>query len=527
MFNILIADKLGAAGLERLAAAADVQYDVKLKLSREELLAVIGDYDALIVRSETRADAELITAGVKLKVIGRAGMGVDNIDVKAATARGIVVMNTPDANSIATAEQALALMLAASRHLPQAHASLGRGEWERARFTGQELYRKTLGIIGFGRIGRLVAERAKAFGMSVIAYDPYISEEVGLERGVTLVDLDDLLAQADYITLHTAATSETNNFINAETLAQMKPGVIVVNAARGKLIDEAALLAALNSGHVRAAALDVYRSEPPSGSPLVNHPQVVHVPHLGASTVEAQREVAVQIAEQVVDALRGVDYRNAVNLPFRPGPDFSANRPYLELAEKLGRLHDWLTDAPARRVEIEVSGDALTELVRPIAAALLKGLLARRLGEAVNYINAPVLAFENGINLAQTRGPNTADYPHFIACRSYWDGGERYIAGVLFGGSEPRVVQIDAFHLDARPEGVVLFMRNRDIPGVIGQVGTILAAYTVNIAEWRMGRTQPGGEALCFINLDSRPPDQVIDALANIPAILEVRLFVL
>lgn len=525
MFKILVADKLGQAGIERLEAAPDAQFDVKLKLSKEALIGVIGEYDALIVRSDTQADAEVIAAGAHLKVIGRAGMGVDNIDVPAATARGITVMNTPAANSVATAELALGLMLAASRHIAHAHASVARGEWERSKFVGQQLYKKTLGVIGFGRIGRLVAERAKAFGMEVIAYDPYVSEEVGRELGVALVDLDDLLPQADYITLHTASTPETTNLLNADAFSQMKDGVIIVNAARGKLIDEEALVAALNSGKIKCAAVDVYRNEPPAGSPLINHPKVVHVPHLGASTVEAQRDVATQIVDQVLDALRGVDYRNAVNLPFRPGPDFPVSRPYLDLAEKLGRLQVLLADGPIRRLEIELAGDVLTDLVRPIAAALLKGVLTPQLGEGVNYINAPVLAHQQGLDIAQTKGLSSADYPNLISCHAYWDGGDRLLSGVIFGGSEPRIVQFDDYALEAKPAGVVLYLRNRDIPGVIGQVGTILAAYTVNIAEWRMGRSHPGGEALCFINLDSTPPTAVLDALARIPAILDVRLF--
>lgn len=527
MFKILVADKLGQAGLERLDAATDAVYDVKTGLSKEELIAIIADYDALIVRSGTRPDADILAAATNLKVIGRAGIGVDNIDVRAATARGIIVMNTPQANSIATAEQALTLMLAASRHTAAAHASLSSGEWQRSQFTGQQLYRKVLGVVGFGRIGRLVAERAQAFGMEVIAYDPYVSEETGRELGVTLVDMDDLLAQSDYITLHTASTPETNKMINADAIARMKDGVIIVNAARGKLIDEGALLAALNSGKVRCAALDVFSEEPPTNNPLIGHPKVVHVPHLGASTVEAQRDVATQIVDQVLDALRGADFRNAINLPFRAGPEFARSRPYLMLAEILGIMQWHLAEAPIRRVEVEVSGEQVDELVRPVAAALLKGILSQHLPDSVNYINAPALADENGITISQTKGLSAADYGNLISCKVGWEGGSRIISGVLFGGSEPRLVQIDDYHLDARPQGVLLVMQNRDVPGVIGQVGTILAAYAVNIGEWRMGRTRPGGEALSIINLDSEPPSVVMDALSKVTAITQVKLITL
>lgn len=524
MFKILISDKLGQAGLDRLGQAADAAYDLKTGLSKEELLAAIPAYDALIVRSGTKVDADVLAAGDRLRVVGRAGMGVDNIDVRAATMRGIIVMNTPQANSIATAEQAMALMLAASRFTAQSHRSLADGEWNRSQYAGIQLYRKTLGIIGFGRIGRHVAKRAQAFGMEVMAFDPYVSEEVGRDHGVLLVDLDDLLPQADYISLHTALLPETENMINADSIAQMKDGVIIINAARGKLIDEAALAQALQSGKVKAAGLDVFRQEPPAGSPLIGLPNVVHTPHLGASTLEAQRDVATQIVDQVLDALRGKDFRNAVNMPFPAGPGFETLRPYMTLAEKLGLLHCHLAEGAIRRIEIEVRADNVDELIKPVAAGLLKGILQKSITEEVNYINAPVLAEENGISTSQTKGMTPVDYPNLISCKVQWEGGERLLAGVLFGGGEPRLVQVDEYSLEAKPLGEVLVLRNKDVPGVIGQVGTILAAYEVNIGEWRMGRDKPGGEALSFINLDSRPETAVLAALSKIPAITAVKL---
>lgn len=528
MFRILVSDKLGADGLERLKQAADVTYDVKTGLKKEELLTIIPQYDALIVRSETKVDADVLAAGTALKVVGRAGMGVDNIDVKAATLRGIIVMNTPQANSIATAEQAMALMLAVSRHTAQAHASLKAGEWERSKFTGVQLYRKVLGIVGFGRIGRLVAKRAQAFGMDVLAYDPYVSEEVGRELGVTLVDLDDLFTQSDYITLHTALQPDTENMINAEALKQMKNGVVIINAARGKLIDENALADALKSGKVKAAGLDVFRKEPPpADNPLIGLPNVVHTPHLGASTIEAQRDVATQIVDQMLDALRGTDFRNAVNMPFQAGPDFASSRPYMTLAEKIGKIQARLAGGPIRRIEVEVRGETVDALIRPMGAALLKGLLESSLSDPVNYINAPVLAEEHGITTSQTKGTTPADYPNLLSCTVKWDGGERVIAGVLFGGTEPRIVQVDQFKVEAKPEGPILVMRNKDVPGVIGQIGTILAAYSVNIGEWRMGRNQPGGEALSFINLDSEAPIEALKALEKISAVLQTKLITL
>ncbi|PIE80883.1 MAG: phosphoglycerate dehydrogenase [Chloroflexi bacterium] len=320
MFRILISDKLGAAGLELLDQAEDVQYDMKTGLSKEELMAILPEYDALIVRSGTQADADVLAAGKNLKVVGRAGVGIDNIDVDAASKRGIIVMNTPTANNIATAEQAMALMLSVSRHTAPAHNSLAEGRWDRAKYVGYELYGKTLGIVGFGRIGRLVAERAQAFGMNVIAYDPYVAKEVGRDMGVTLVELEDLFPAADYITLHTAYTPETDKIIGTKSLEQMKDGVVIINGARGKLVDEQALAEALKSGKVRAAGVDVYSQEPPQNNPLIGLPQVVHTPHLGASTKEAQRAVATNMVEQVLDALRGTDFRHAVNLPFKADP---------------------------------------------------------------------------------------------------------------------------------------------------------------------------------------------------------------
>lgn len=527
MYKVLITDKLGDAGLQRLEELEDATYEMKLGLSPEELQNVIPAFDALIVRSGTTVDETLLRAAEKLKVVGRAGIGVDNIDIRAATIEGIIVMNTPQANSIATAEQTVALMLALSRHTAPAHASVKAGEWRRSEFVGVQLYRKTLGIIGFGRIGRLVARRAQAFGMDVIAFDPFVSEEVGRELGVTLVDMDDLLAQSDYISLHTAYTEETDKMINAESIAQMKDGVRLINAARGKLIDEAALAEALKSGKVAAAAVDVYHQEPPQDSPLLGLPNILHTPHLGASTVEAQRDVATQIVDQVLDALRGTDFRNAINMPFPAGPDFATTRPYMKLAEKMGILHNALAPAPIRRVEIEARGETVDELVRPVAAALLKGLLERSLSDTVNYINAPMLAEEHGISISQTTGVGAADYPNLISSRVSWDGGHRVISGVLFGGEQPRIVQVDNYHLDAYPEGHVLIMQNKDVPGVIGQVGTILGAYDVNIGEWRMGRVEPGGEALSFINLDGDLPDAVVQALETIQAVTNLKLVTL
>ncbi len=527
MYTILVSDKLGKSGLDILEQAEDVSYDLKLGLSKEELIAIIPDYDALIVRSGTQVDADLIDAATNLKVIGRAGIGVDNIDRHAATMKGIIVMNTPTANSVATAEQTMALMLAVSRHTAVAHASLLAGEWKRSAFVGSELQDKTLGIIGFGNIGRLVAARAKAFGMTVIAYDPFISEEVAQKADVTLFDLEDLLPQADYISLHTAVTPDTTKIINEKTIAQMKDGAILLNVARGKLIDEQAVADALTSGKLKAAAIDVYSSEPPKAdNPLLGLPAVLHTPHLGASSVEAQKTVATEIAEQVVDALRGIDFRNTLNMPFRVGKEgFNLHHLYIELGQKIGKMHAALADGDITKIELKVSGINATRAVKAVASGITMGLLCQEeCDEQINYINAPILAEERGIITAQTIDiPNLGTYANLVLCRAYWDGGERVLGGTLFGGNEPRIVRLNKYRLDARPEGIVLMLENKDVPGVIGHIGTILAAYSINIGEWRMGRNAPGGDAISFLNVDSKPSPDVLKALEQITAVIKVR----
>lgn len=525
MYRVLVADDIGSHGIDRLEAATDVVCVVDTELSSAELTASIADYDGLIVRSATKVTSELLGAATKLRVVGRAGVGVDNIDVTAATQQGIIVMNTPQANAVAAAEQTLALMLAATRHTAAAHRALSEGRWERSQWIGTELYRKKLGVIGFGRIGRLVATRAKAFGMDVLAFDPYVSEERALDAGVELVNLDELYGQADYVTLHVPTSPDTENIIDSNAIESMKDGVIIVNVARGALIDEAALAAALRTGKVKAAAVDVYRTEPPEqGHPLIGLPNVVHTPHLGASTAEAQRDVSAQIADQVIEALRGRDIRNAVNLPFEPGPDFAAAMPYMGLADKMGRLHFHMAENPIRRVEVEVRGDVVERLARPIAAALLAGILRDHLAGDINYVNAPVLAEQRGIAISQVKGVAAVDYTNLISCRVHWDGGSRVMAGVLFGGSEPRLVQVSDYRLDVDPTGLLLIMLSKDVPGVMGMVGTTLGRFGVNIGGWRMGRNEAGTEELSFINLDSEPDQEALDALRAESSIMKLML---
>jgi D-3-phosphoglycerate dehydrogenase / 2-oxoglutarate reductase len=431
---------------------------------------------------------------------------------------GITVVNSPLAASVSVAEHTLALMLALARMIPAADASMKQGKWDKSAFIGSELHGKTLGLLGLGRIGALVANRAAAFGMAVLAYDPYMDDEEARRMGVTPATLDEALSRADYLTLHAALTPETERLLGAAELGRMKPGARLVNCARAELVDEAALADALANRRLAGAALDVFTE----GSALLGAPNVVLAPHLGGSTHEAQQAVSVEIAQQVLDALRGHNYANVVNLPFIPGPDFAGTRPYLELAEKLGALQRQLAGSAPQRVEVEVKGEAVERLVKPVAVALLKGLLNGHGAAEVNYINAPLLAARRGLAVSQARGLEVADYTHLVSCRLSWAGGQRLVAGTLFGGVEPRVVQIDGVRMDARPAGHALVMRSRDLPGVIGAVGTLLAQHGVNIAEWRLGRDRPGGTALSFINLDCAMPPGALEAVRALPQVVEV-----
>jgi len=523
-YCILITDDLSPQAMERLAAAADVSYEVVLRPSQEKLKEIIPEYDGLIVRSSGQVDAEVLGATTRLKVVGRAGVGLDNVDIEAASLRGVIVMNTPGANTIATAEHTLALLLALCRHVAQADASLRAGEWKRSKFVGVQLYRKTLGIVGLGRIGARVAQRAQAFGMEVIAFDPYLSEEVAREMKVTLVELDELLGRSDFITLHAALTPEARGLINAEVIGRMKPGVRLVNCARGALVDEAALVEALRSGRVAGAALDVFGEEPlAADSVLRGAPNLIFTPHLAASTIEAQRDVGTQIVDQVLAALRGEDYRNAVNMPVVDAGVFRELGPYLLLAEKLGNLQMQLSEGRIKRVEVEFQGEEVAEQAKPLTVAMLKGLLDPITDTPVNYISAPHLARQRGISVSETTGLPTPNYANLLSCRVVWEGGERLVSGSLLGHESPRVVQIDSFYLDARPEGIILAMENIDVPGVVGRVGTLLGKYNINIAEWRLGRTTPGGRALSLVNLDALVPPEVLAELGRLEGVTRVR----
>ncbi len=529
MYNVLIPDDLSAAGLELLNADPTIAAHVVKKMPRADLLAKIADFDALIVRSETRVDAEVIEHGAKLRVVGRAGIGVDTIDVDAATRRGIIVMNTPQANTIATCEHTVAMMLALARNIPLADASLRRGEWTRGKFMGVQLQGKVLGVIGLGRIGTQVAKRAQAFGMEIVAFDPYVNEESARANKVALLSLDEVLAQADFITLHSSLTQGSRGLLDAEAIAKMKPGARVINVARGALVDSDALYQALSSGKLGGAALDVFEEEPPPADhPLFKLSNVVVTPHLGASTAEAQRDVSIQIAEQVIDALHERDVRNAVNFPPIDPAALHIVKPYLTLAEKMGKLQASLLDGRLNRVEVEYRGSDVAPHVKALTVALLRGLLAPMLGsDRVNFVNAPIIANERGITVTQALNLTSSDYTNLVSCRVSTDQEEHLVAGTLFDSTEPHIVQIDSFRIDAVPFGQALMISSRDVPGVIGRVGTILGANYVNIAEYRLGRTKPGDLALSFVNLDNPVPDYTIKALKDLPEVVWVKQMML
>lgn len=514
-FRVLVTDDLSAEAVELLEAHPDVDFDVVKGLSPGGLAARIPGYDGLIIRSSVHASADVIAAGDRLRVIGRAGVGVDNVDLKAAMERGVIVMNTPGANTVATAEHTMALLLALSRNVPQSVASLRSGKWDRGRFKGVELRSKTIGIVGLGRIGRRVARRCRGFGMEVICYDPYMSDDRAQSMKVTRLSLDELLERSDFISLHAALTADTRGLIGREALAKTKPGVRIINTARGELIDEKALIDALQNGIVAGAALDVLDREPPDpDNPLLHMDNVVATPHLAASTNEAQREVGIQIVGQVIDALAGTDYRNAVNMPVVDGRVLRELRPYLDMAERLGSLQTQLAEDAITRVEIAIRGDLIDEHIESISVAILKGLLEPIVTETVNYVNALHVATERGIAVSRMSGIHAVDYPNIISCRVEWNGGRRTIAATLFGHDEPRIVEVDGYRVDVIPEGTILVAVSHDEPGFIGTVGTMLGKLQINIATWRTGRSAPGGRALSFISVDADVPDEAMQALA-------------
>lgn len=517
-FNVLVATDLAESGLNLLKEADDIE----LQTVTPSFLAVrdgLKTAHALIARDGVPVDKALIDGAACLQVIGHVGAGINGIDMEAATSRGIIVMNTPGTNAIAAGEHALALMLALSRKLVVAHDSLKDGWWllDRKRQAGTQLHGKTLGIVGLGRVGTIVAHRCLAFGMTVLAYDPYLSEEQVSDERILLVGMKELLSRSDFVSIHVAATRETMRLFDAETIAQMKPGARLINTSHGGALDENAVAQALKDGHLAGVAVDVYAEEPPYNSPLLKVDNVIHTPHIGDNTVEATQDVSIQIVQQVLDALRAVDYRNVVNMPFMPGVDFESTRPYLRLAECIGTILHTLARNPVRRVAVEYRGEEVGGLVKPLTVALLKGLLMPILGDKVNYINAPILASERGMQITQTKGLKTGDYANLVSCQVTLEDGEEIImAGTLLDHSEPHIVQVNQYKMNFVPEGHLLILGSFDQPGVIGRVGTLMATNNVNIASWQTGRAQPGGHTLTVLTLDQPLPDDVLSQLTQL-----------
>jgi D-3-phosphoglycerate dehydrogenase len=524
MFRILISDSLAKEGIEVLKKVKEFRVDVKLKLPPDELKKIIKDYDCLLVRSGTKVTKEIIKNADNLKVIGRAGVGLDNVDLDAASKRGIIVMNTPGGNTISTAEHTMSLMLSLSRNIPQADASTKRGEWERKRFMGVELYGKVLGIVGLGRIGREVAKRANAFDMKVIAYDPFLSVGKLEELGVESVELKDLFKRSDYITVHTPITDETRHIIDKKAIKAMKEGVRIVNCARGGIVDEAALLEGIESGKVLGAALDVYEKEPPKESPLTKCDRVILTPHLGASTEEAQVNVAIDVANSARDALLGCGIRNAVNVPCIDTELYKILRPYVALVEKMGSLIAQISEGRISRIDIKYSGEIAKYASSPLTVAIVKGTLTPVLEETVNYVNALIVAKERGIKVKESKSSELEEYTNLVTVEVKTDKGSRSIEGTLFTQKDARIVKIDEFHVDAIPEGYMLVAHNIDVPGIIGKIGTILGTNSINIAAMTFGRERPGGKTLSVLNIDSSVPAEVLSEIKKAKNILDVKL---
>ena len=520
--RVLIADQLSPAAVD-IFRERGLETDVKVGLSKDDLEKTIADYDGLAVRSATKVTEKVIAAAAKLKVVGRAGIGVDNIDVKAATAKGIIVMNTPFGNSITTAEHALSLMMALARQIPEADRSTQAGKWEKSKFLGVELSAKTLGVIGCGNIGSIVADRAIGLKMKVVAYDPFLSAERAVELGVEKVELDDLLRRADFISLHTPLTDKTRNIIDAAALRKAKKGVRIVNCARGGLVDERAIAQALKTGHVAGAAFDVFEVEPAKDSPLFGLANVICTPHLGAATSEAQENVALQVAEQMADYLLKGAIANAVNFPNITAEEAPRLRPWVKLAEQLGLFAGQLTETSIKGVRLEYSGEVATLNTKPLTAAALAGVL-RPLLSNVNMVSAAASARERGIRLEETTRGQEGAFESYIKLTVKTDEYERSVAGTVFSDGRPRIIQVRDIDMEFEVAPRMLFIRNADKPGFIGKFGMLMGEAGLNIATLNLGRDKPGGEAICMVAIDEPVSDEVLAKVRALPQVKRVNL---
>lgn len=525
--RILISDSLSEEGIQILK---DAGFEVVYKpgLSVEELKKEIADVDGLIIRSGTKVTKEILESAKRLKVIGRAGTGLDNVDIATANEKGIVVMNVPGGNTLSAAEHTLALLFSLARKIPQANASVKEGKWERKKFMGVELNGKILGVIGLGRIGSIVAERALCMKMKVIAYDPFVTPDFASKKGIELVSLEELLSRADFITIHTPLTKETYHLLNRDTLSKVKKGSYIINCARGGIIDESALYEALVSGHIAGAALDVFEKEPPDpDNPLLKLDNVIVTPHLGASTVEAQKVVAIEIAKQVVDYLLYGIVRNAVNVPSISAEALKVIQPVLNLAEKIGLLSAQIAAGAIQEVEITYRGELAKIDTQPVTLSLIKGLLAPFLREDVNYVNALLRAKERNIRILESRTEETEDFTSLISVRTKHTQGETLVEGTLFGKKEPRIVRINGFRLDALPEGYMLYIFNEDKPGVIGKIGTILGKHNLNISRMHVGQDPMKRRNIILLSLDQPPSQEALKELQDLDTVYLVKALAL
>ncbi|MZH40641.1 MAG: phosphoglycerate dehydrogenase [Nitrospinae bacterium] len=519
--KVLVSDNLSATGVEILKKESGIEVDVKTGLPKEELIKIIPAYEGLIVRSATKVVAEIIEAADNLKVIGRAGVGVDNIDLVAAGKKGIIVMNAPEGNMITTAEHTMALLMSLSRNIPQASSTLKTEKWAPKQFMGVELFEKTLGIVGLGRIGSIVAERARAFHMKILVHDPYISKERAEKLGVELVELKDLLGRSDFLSLHTPGLPG-KPLLGKEEFEQMKPGIRIVNCARGSLIDDSALIEAVQSKQVAGAALDVYHKEPLDlESPLLKVNEIICTPHLGASTGEAQEKVAIAICDQLIDYLKYGNVRNAVNVPSIDAETLAQIKPYLVLGEDLGNFISQLADSPVTRVEIQYNGEVSNMKVEPISIAILKGLFSRSI-DGINMVNAPFIAKERGIEVQESKSSEVHEYTSTVQVQIVSENGTRNVTGSIFGKGDSRIVQFDEYSMEAVLSKNMLVLKNMDVPGVIGNLGNILGKNNLNIAGMHLGRQGETNNAVAIINIDSPPTTETLRELRDTSHILSV-----
>lgn len=521
--KVLVSDPLSDVGIKIFQETPGIHVDVNTGLTPEELKGLMGQYHGLVIRSATKVTADIIEAAHNLKVIGRAGIGLDNVDIPAASQRGIIVMNTPEGNTITTAEHTMAMIMALSRNIPQATASLKEGKWEKKKLQGRELFNKTLGLIGAGHIGRIVAHRAKGMKMKVIVYDPYIKPETIEKLDLEPVSFDELLQRADYITIHTPRTSETMNMINKDTLAKMKKGAMLINCARGGIVDEDDLYDALESGHLGGAALDVFSKEPPGNIKLMSLPNFICTPHLGASTREAQDNVAKDVADQIVAYLLHGTVKNAVNVPSISAELMTILRPYAILAEKMGSLQTQLIESGILEVQINYSGKVTEYDVTPLTTAMLKGLLTPILKDDVNFVNAPFIASERGIKVVESKTKTSEDFASLIMLKVKSMEGENIVSGTIFGKTMPRILRINDFYLEAIPEGHLLLIHNEDIPGVIGRIGTTLGKHHVNIGRMHVGQEKAKKQNVVLLATDVSVSDDILDELRGMDHIFSAR----